>query len=80
MTNTSRPAGAHRTEASSGTVEGTAAHRRGTVDPSAGAINRSTWATQAALTWTDVQFRQDYRSRRADLRASMQRLGMGGQA
>jgi hypothetical protein len=76
MTNTGSAAGAHRTEAASGTVEAAAAHRRGTVDRSAGAINRETWAAQAALTRSDVEFRREYRSRRADLRRSFKRLGL----
>lgn len=37
-------------------------HRRGTVDPSAGAINRDTWTAHAALSRTDAEFRRDLRA------------------
>jgi hypothetical protein len=55
MTNESSTGGKHRTAAPWGTVEGTSAHRRGTVDRSAGVIQRETWAHQAVGTRLDLE-------------------------
>lgn len=76
-TNTDTLPGLHRTEAICGTVaERPATHRRGTIDRSAGEINVRSWAHLAAAAWADAQFRRDYRERRADLAASLERLDM----
>jgi hypothetical protein len=73
-TNRDSASGAHRTEASYGTVEGTAAHRRGTIDRSAGQINVRAWGHLAEAARADAEFRREYRARRADLAASLARL------
>lgn len=63
MTNTeAKTSGAHRTEASSGTVEGTSDHPRGHCTALVGEINARSWTAQAAAARSDAAYRRDLRA------------------
>jgi hypothetical protein len=72
-TNTQTSTGQHRTDEPFGVVIKTHPHHRGHCSRLVGQINAQSWADRADSARLDAEFRREYRSRRADLAAALQR-------